>query len=129
MNFVVFKTKFKLCTLINETYVDEYGSTYHSGGRTYASMTDDELASVKPRAIAIRKALVEKLFYVIGNTVQSETYFAQTAEAQNEVKNKALAKVSVFKDLFSSEQIAVAPTQQGTKVSGSNMAALMAAFS
>lgn len=119
-----------------ETYIDEYGTTYHSGGRTYASMTDDELASVKPRAIAIRKALVEKLFYVIGNTVGTETYLAQTAETQTHVKEKALAKVNVFTDLFSSGQIAVAPTQQGTKVSsssvvaqGSNMAALMAAFS
>lgn len=117
------------------TYTDEFGTSYSSGGRTYASMNDEELAKVKPRAIAMRKALSEKLAYIIGNSTVAETYVTQSVADLEKTKEKIEAKVNVFKDLFQTGQIQVTPTQQGAKVSsstitqaGSNMAALMAAF-
>jgi inosine/xanthosine triphosphate pyrophosphatase family protein len=117
------------------TYTDEFGTTYNSGGRTYASMTDTELAKVKPRAIAMRKALGEKLAYISGNFTGTETYVTQSEQDLKATQSKIEAKVNIFTDLFKSGQIQATQTQQGAKVSGatinasnSNMAAIMAAF-
>jgi inosine/xanthosine triphosphate pyrophosphatase family protein len=119
-----------------ETFTDEYGRSHSSGGKTYASLPDDILAQTKPRAIAVRKLIQKILAYICGNEVNAETYIAQSQEQRDQVQERMEAKVNVFKDLFSSGQISVTPTQPGSKVSGStvtssgsNMAAIMAAFS